>query len=747
MAGRPNDLAGLHSSSAMSRIALVQNRSEMAYYGYADASRLLAQMGHDVQLFTAENIEELAPALALGDLDAVVFGSNALNDDVVLDAVRGDEARTAIEGFLGSGRGLLCMHQRHLASDGAHLDFLPDPLNRIQAVSRPESEKVLSGRLAIAPAGGKHVAILYPNTVAADGLAEAAGGFASLPGLYWHCWDGASLEDWDVLLDDPDKHRMLVLASRRPGTGRVVLSSLLLDWQGHRDFLQNLVLYVADGPHATAILAGDRDDPGLRFLDSVLRARRFPFRRYVLPEVEQLERHMRTGVHSTLVLGTEASTAIDEDLSSLIADRVGGGSLRLVRIQPRQDGERTRTFSVASGSRYALRLLQLAEVGIRAGLQEGYLEGSFLKTVDTLKALEVQGSGDTYAKLAPRVLQEADRFDREGSMDETFGATCALYWLRRTYRGADDDSTRRTSEWLRRELPRHAPWERALALVTFASFGEAAPDDEEDLRKLVDGVVADPSGLRGLTDRELLLYAEAAVAAGSEEAVTALAGTLVRRADEDGWRDLSTAAEVTLALMDAADAFPELLRDSSVRRVTVEAVSMIQDRLLRAPTFPPRGVPRNTLVRCLRAWLRFDETLDLPVYELVDTLEGFGRAAAEEASTRTSLSVLDSLRSRNDELETDLRRASGEAAAADSLRTTRTVLAALLGVVGYLFVSVVASLVARPDAGGFAAVMKTAFVDAWAVHVGLASAAGTLLAVPGSRNLLRRLVRWRSGGG
>lgn len=81
----------------MYTVALVQNQSEMAHYGYADARPLLTDLRYDHVLYTADNIDDLRNALLRFRYDAVIFASNALNDKTI-------RAETEREGFRSTFR-------------------------------------------------------------------------------------------------------------------------------------------------------------------------------------------------------------------------------------------------------------------------------------------------------------------------------------------------------------------------------------------------------------------------------------------------------------------------------------------------------------------------------------------------------------------------------------------------------------------------------------------------------------------
>ena len=163
--------------------------------------------------------------------------------------------------FLHQGRGLVVFHQLRLASTvGAHLDFLPPELAVVRPVVRPTTETSSSGTLAIPLATSGHVTLQYPTRLVISQLQDQALSFRSLKGVYWHWWAEPNLADWDILITDgaESSERPLLLSTKETSPYRVVLSALTLDWQRQREALQNLLAYVVEGRHNTAILTSDQ---------------------------------------------------------------------------------------------------------------------------------------------------------------------------------------------------------------------------------------------------------------------------------------------------------------------------------------------------------------------------------------------------------------------------------------------------------------------------------------------------------
>lgn len=225
----------------MYNVALVQNQSEMAHYSHADARPILSQFDYGVALYTANNIDLLAGDLGRLHYDAVVLGSNALNDQTIRDTLCGAAFSTALASFLSKGKGLVIFHQLRLATlEKKNLGFLPETLAQLSARVRPAGERSVDGRFAIPDQSSEHPCLLYPEAIAPQRLKEHSSTFQSLPGLYWHYWDEVAASDWDILLADPTQHsdspRALVIAAKQTLTARIVASSIPADWQSHRGF-------------------------------------------------------------------------------------------------------------------------------------------------------------------------------------------------------------------------------------------------------------------------------------------------------------------------------------------------------------------------------------------------------------------------------------------------------------------------------------------------------------------------------
>jgi hypothetical protein len=335
-----------------------------------------------------------------------------------------------------------------------------------------------------------------------------------------------------------------------------------------------------------------------------------------------------------------------------------------------------------------------------------------------------------------RALTLAAEHDRDGSYDETFGVTCALYWMRATYRGLGDPSTKATESWIRARLDRFEAREQVLAYRTFALVGCLSPADKTALGAILSSVLHDR-----LSEIDLIAYTKAAVAAGIPGPLPALVDQLLPSLQRH-WVDLATTASAASALLDARVVMREnhaLQRqvrgdlDDTVR----QAVVSLQDEMTHfggaegAIAYPWEG-KASTTVRCLEAWAKFDTQVAPPIYGVIDQLLGWDRVATEIAATRTSLAVLDELKEENAGMARRIASLVPRVRDASIELRRRRLLTIALAVALYLLLAVLIASIGTKD-GGSMELLERAFVKPWGLHVGVATAVLAAAVVPWHR--------------
>jgi len=731
------------------KVGLVQNQSEMAHYGYGDARPILRELGYEASLFTADNIDVLRLSIVRNEYDAIMLGSNALNDKTIRAEMSSSPFREAFREWLAQGRGILCLHQLKLASlEKRELSFLPAPLDTLSAAVRPPYERSADGTLGYGPNAEQHLLLLYPQSIDLVATQSTALNFRSLPGLYWHYWEDAAVSDWETLVVDVnalDEPRPLLLSARSSENFRVVVSALTLDWHRQNAMLENILTYVVEGRHSTAVLRDAKNrNAAFEYLLGTLRSRKFPFRQYSPTQnLEGLERHLSDGVHTTLILGPFVGLEQLPALRSIVEKRVSDGTLKLVSVEGESPG--SRRFSVAGRQRSALQLLHAVELHIQSELREGYIDGSFWSTAESLQALEQLPQARTdFGNAVAKSLEFANEHDRNGSYDEVFGVSCALLWMRGTYLGVDSIETAATASWLKERLEFHESREQVLAYTTLDSIGMLGEQEHARLVFLLRNLKP-----QQLSEMDLVVYLRAALVSGLVDVLPGLLQSLKERQREGAWIDLATTADAITTLLQVRQHLqesPSALFDrvsEDIEEMVFRGIIHIQEAYVSSMTkISDNQLPwdgkASTTVKCIQAWLAFEEFVNFPVRELVDVVEKSSKASSLQFSSVQALSVLEAmkadreaLRSRSASLETRVRMLSPRA------RRSTGYLLGLCGV-SYLLLTLVAGAIASRGASALA-VLHASFVSGWPIHVAVGSLTATFLGVPWER--LKRKVK------
>lgn len=656
----------------MFTVALIQNQSEMSHYGYADARSLIKHLRYSVKLYTAQNIDRLAHELTDNRVDAVVFASNALNDKTIRETVSNPDFAKTFSNYLNSGKGCLILHQLRIAQlgitapDYGELNFLPIA-QKVRLVERPKNETVATGgNLYLTDAAKCHPCLLYPSLIDIRRIQDQCFNFPGLKGLYWHFLDQLSQVDWDILvydLDDNKGKRPLLAVMRESVPFRIVITSLTLDWQKQSALFENVLTYLVEGKHYTALLTRDQrsSDASFAYFSELLRSMRYPYRLYEFAEIGELTRNLTNGVHSIIVLAPDVKeTVLSERFRMLLKERIYSGDITLIGWE---DAAVPHRFFVAGRERLAQRMLEEIEFGVHSELAKGFIDGSFWSTVDSLQVLRsipktknkydiasfnVVQAVDTGGAIAPTLFDLVNAHDRQGSYDGVFGVTCALLWFRGTFLGLDDASTKATIDWIRHNIPDYLDREKALAYHTLNQIDATSKAELEELKKLLTR-----QDLGRASEVDLIFYLRIAISVDELSSAEHIIRRLQEFQDptEGYWVDLETTANAVSTMLDARDKFKQ---HQATRHVPLEmiyrAVIFIQNARddTRSGTYTyPWDNKISASLKCVQALSKFEELIEQPVQEIIRTLQAYVRLQGARSSLRTALVTLEELRMTN----------------------------------------------------------------------------------------------------
>lgn len=230
----------------MPHIAVIQNGTDVARSAWADviscyqeSCRLLSANGEqfDLTFYSDETVAPLLEALDRSEVDCLVFATNALTSEQVARAA--DRHAGRLRDFLHRGGGLVVLHQ-WLESLDVVLPEELRPKMTTRTGAEPDDISLSSG--------ARDDSVLHvPSSVMVDRLRD--GGHEHGPSwLFFKALDRRSLPEGltTVLAKDEDQAVLVRTEDHLPE--RIVLCTMLLDWQHNVGLLANVIRFAAAGP-------------------------------------------------------------------------------------------------------------------------------------------------------------------------------------------------------------------------------------------------------------------------------------------------------------------------------------------------------------------------------------------------------------------------------------------------------------------------------------------------------------------
>jgi hypothetical protein len=331
------------------------NENEVAHSAFADTVSILKRpvsLGDqklDVYRFTVfdkYNIQRLFLSEGedrLAGFDSLIIATNATNNIEILATLRANSP--TLETFLASGKGILVCSQKKLsqrsAEDSDATGFLPTRYE-YALYDRPEPSSADGSVTATEP---DDRVLSYPNEVT-DALID------------YHCTSNSFMvhryrshivprhpSQYQVLLSDTQSPLIegALRASLVPGRAvmlrtasvaeRLVVTSMALDWAGHEELLENILIYLTEGAGQIAVLRRRASTPDKAIDAYVLRARvaKIPVREYFDVDITDIS----VAHHETLIVSPAFST---DEVEKMWADlsSSSGTSIDLYHMTPDQ---------------------------------------------------------------------------------------------------------------------------------------------------------------------------------------------------------------------------------------------------------------------------------------------------------------------------------------------------------------------------------------------------------------------------
>ena len=658
----------------MFKIALIQNQLEMAHYSYADTRLFIDTFKNkyridSVELFTAHNIKQLVETMNNSHFDAIIVSSQAINDAIIRETIYSEVFKKELDIFLSRGRGLLVFHQHRLAKNALEgknekgvLSFLPERLH-VPSAYKTDPDSYKKGNLILTDVGEKSYIMNCPNRIDVTKVKEKCLNNNSISGIYWHCWNDINEGSWDVLIEDNIKGNdfPLVVSSKESTNARVVLSSLTLDWQEQTELFENILAYVLKGTSQIAVVhLEETENINFQYLLDQLRFnKKTPYISYYLRDEKALNEFERTivnGFHSIILLTEQSKQSLDQSFITIINDKIEKGLLKMIVIG--KDN-----FNVFGRERDELRIFYNLEIIVRGQIPIGYVDSSYLSTVDSLRSLSrIPESKPITKKELQNVLDRIITHTKDGSYDGVFGATCPLLWLESRYFGKPKESeyTKKTLDWLLSNKDRYGFEEKAQLFNTMldeeiftSKYNKKSI--EQELKGIIDNLDDDYGSIK---EMEMVHLLHSLNYFNDLERIVKAVHSLETKRTKGIWIDVGITASLVIELIDSRKLFLNYTGDSQdlfikyqetarrINKMIFIATSAIgKDKIAIENSNRPWGNNISINLLCIEALLKFDALIEMPISEIIDSVYTYSKMETHKDNLETSLDVLSSVSS------------------------------------------------------------------------------------------------------
>lgn len=691
----------------MYRILLVQNLSEMRNYAYADARSMLQSMGFDYELFTMENISDIAGSLLSGDSDLLLLASNCLNDVVVRDYLFGDEFRSAFSAFVSQGKPCLILHQNGIARKSPEdpFPFLVTEMPYKLTSNYKEAEGIQD--LSFTGCFYREY-FEFPNKVLPRFIIRQCQEEQYPKGLHWTALEDEHKQWLPILRSSAD----IPLISKHTSQP-VVYSSLLLDLQDHRKLLENIIINLIVNNNSLAILGNDHmESLDYNYFLNALKASKLHYiiyREDGKPSCEDLFANIKLGLHSTLLIAPEAKEIIKNDYESITAQCV-----KIIEIKS-EDIDKRDSYIIHATEKNIRCAFAETEVKIQRMLMGGYINGSFMKTIDVLKILmEFQEMGITkgsYNKETLRLITSLieQRIKPNGSFDDTSLPSIKALWYYKNIAGENEPIARKLENYVTTYTKNYSVHLREL-VEELKTVGELSLDAAQQLRKqevVKDFMVPSLDKHKRFNEYDVLAVLEVA---GLLHDTTILRNVL-RYLEENLSHGVILNTHLTATFTSALIAQYNLLTDNEplkgqMQDLLFEMVAYLKkelDALLETDT-DDKYI--DTTLHIVHALYAFETIVSFPITDLINLV--FRSGNYPNLMLEFGKSIADILQTRM-----EVGKYKDDIKAYKNLRSYRTWFHVFAGISVFLFYLCVSLLLTAMNYDDFWATLKDSLVDAW----------------------------------
>ncbi|WP_316186254.1 MULTISPECIES: hypothetical protein [unclassified Bradyrhizobium] len=478
----------------MYRVAVIQNERELLRAGYVNFTphlkHVTALARYAFSIFDTTNIKDLFAdgPNCLEHFESLFIATNATSESTVLEALQG--AKDRIAAFTASGRGIFVGSQKKLSysddeTPSEHTGttgFLPAQFE-FKTVERPKAERDSGlGSISEAPdlalGGNGDVLLRFPNDVTAQRTQEICEVNSFKRHVYRSYLRPRESGSYEPVFRDssysPGPPRNLLMVNKGQ-QGRVVISTIVLDWELHELLLVNILKYITEGlPTVAFIGKGDSAVGDYRYV--VSSAQLAKISHVIYDDAAEIDGRL-AAVHTTYVF----APGCDENEILDFWDKVDDAGSR---PESRRPPYRRLYYFRSNGGKFGLtRYSNFSSIDliidngiswVEQQFTRGMWAGSFWITYDIL--IMMSELNVRIGRFIPSVISDIQGHDIEGSYDGVMGATCGLLELLLMIRssnarelrdaGVTDERIEATLNWIFDNFSKFSIYDKQTAALT-----------------------------------------------------------------------------------------------------------------------------------------------------------------------------------------------------------------------------------------------------------------------------------------
>lgn len=455
----------------MYKLAIIQNLIEIQNNTAAEIKGQLENKFFEIQYINRDNIDCFFDNSWSG-IDCIIIGSNALRDEQIAKRFDEQKNKDKLWKYISEKDGaVIILHQFFKSNTEIDIFGQKDEMS-FHVIRKPEKEEKNKEKIRNIQ-GVLDQYFCFPNEINLSLLENDMKNNAYYPRVYWSIFQ-TKTDDWTVFAINDESEPLLRVSKKY----KVILSSMVLDWQHCFNLVENLIVntickrsigYIGDTNIEKQIAQEE--------LQEDLRKNGIYVCKYNISnseDINRLEECLKRKLHIGIVVFSK-----ETEKRELLKRLCEKNETKLFCIN---DNNEIQLFDYEN--KYVSEYM-LQELEIQKALREGYVENSFNLTANILKILKncdySRGNYDAESlkNITQRVISE---ISDNGSYGESYGATCKAIWYFSEI-AKDESRVKKAKEWVRKFAPQ--PFEYIREELKYVEIMNLP---QEEIKKYIDNV-------------------------------------------------------------------------------------------------------------------------------------------------------------------------------------------------------------------------------------------------------------------